>query len=366
MLGMSSALAKGVAASSPPSFSALETKVIQRAALSGASSRIGRKEGRLTSEVRHFSGQSARGLRVLAIGNTIIDTVLTMPRIPFDDKVWIDSRKRFVGGQGANAAQGMARLGLHLSWLSRLGADDDGLWAQNHFREQGMDTSHCMVVPNAQTMSACVTIGTDCMTRCCFMFKDRALFEYDISLHLSKIDLSNFDVVYTDGHQMDLALPVVQMAFTRGLSIVADIEVLDEETRLLASLATDIIGPDHTIQELAGHSDTGRAAHFLADRPGKTVIATMGKNGSFGASHGHPSASFVQAHPECRAFDTLGAGDAYHAGYLAAMSRNMAQLTDRMSFATSVAAAVCETHGPVPSLEALERFGCLPAARGAR
>jgi len=301
-------------------------------------------------------------MRVLAMGNTIIDTVMTMQRIPTDDKVWIDSKKRFVGGQGANAAQGMARLGLSVSWLTRLGDDDDSAWARRHFQDMGMDTEHCILVPRAQTMSACVTVGVECSSRCCYMHKDPALFEYDIAPHLSKIDLGRFDAVYTDGQQMDLALPVVKAAAERGLPIVADIEVLDDDTRQLAELATEVIAPARTVKELADVADPGTAALTLADRPGRTVIATLGELGSYGAQHGDRAAVHVPAHGDCKAIDTLGAGDAFHAGFMVAVARNMPTLEDRMVFATSVAAALCETPGPVASVEALRRFGCLPPA----
>jgi sugar/nucleoside kinase (ribokinase family) len=303
--------------------------------------------------------QQARQMRVLAMGNTIIDTVMSMPRIPTDDKVWIDSKKRFVGGQGANAAQGMALLGLSVSWLSRLGDDDDSTWACRHFQSLGMGTEHCILVPGAQTMSATVTVGTDCNSRCCFMHKDPALFDYDVSPHIAGVDLDRFDAIYTDGHQMDLVLPVVKQAAKKGLHIVADIEVLGDETRQLAKLATEVIAPANTIKELAGIDDPGSAALTLADKPGRTVIATAGESGAYGACHGDRSALHVPVHPECKAIDTLGAGDAFHAGFMAAVARGVPTLKERMGFATAVAAALVETPGPVPSQEALRRFGCL-------
>lgn len=40
-----------------------------------------------------------------------------------------------------------------------------------------------------------------------------------------------------------------------------------------------------------------------------------------------------------------------------------ADLKGRMEFATTVAAALCETPGPVVSLESLARYGILPNAR---
>lgn len=306
--------------------------------------------------------QQARSLRVLAIGNTIIDTVLTMPEVPVDDKVWIDSKAKFVGGQGANAAQDMALLGLKVSFVTRLGEDAEGRMALGHFEKLGLNTAHCIVVPGAQTMSATVTIATARERRACLMHRDPKLFELALKPHLDQIDLGDYDLVYTDGHQTDLALPIARAAVERGLPLVTDMEVLSEDTRELAELATELVAPTAALQELVGIPDPGMSAMALADRPGRTVIATVGRLGSYGAQHGFESAVHVPSHPNCEVQDTVGAGDAFHAGYLVAIARGITGLRERMAFATAVAAALCETPGPVVSREALLRYGLLPEA----
>lgn len=310
-------------------------------------------------QVLEGSESAKKPMRVLAIGNTIIDTVLTMSHIPVDDKCWIDSKQRFVGGQGMNAAQDMALLGLEVAVLTRVGDDAEGNMSLERFKSLGMDTSHCIVVPGAQTMSACVTIATASQQRACLMHKDEKMFAYDIKPHLDKIDVSSFDAVYTDGYQLDLVMPIVKRAAEANLPIMADIEVLDDEARELAKVATLLITPAATVQTLSGKDDIAAAALALAQtRPNLTVIATNGKDGSYGARHGQAETTYVPA-AECDARDTVGAGDSYHAGFYAAMSRGKTELADVMGFATRVAASLCETHGPVVSLENLRRFGLL-------
>ncbi|CAE7455758.1 rbsK [Symbiodinium natans] len=258
------------------------------------------------------------------MGNTIIDHVISVEKLPDDGKVWVESKQKFVGGQGANAAQGMAKLGLDVAWLSRLGDDDDGHNALRHFKSCGIDTSLCIEVARAHTMSAIVTIGRECMKRCCYMHKDERLLEYDISSHICNIDVQAFEVLYTDGHQTDLALPVVQKATARGVPVIADIEVLDQDCRALAKLASHVIAPLEVLQELSGEADPERAVRALSDVEGKTVIATAGLDGSYGTSFEDQNVHHVKVRPECQAFDTLGAGDAYHAGLLAEWSSDPA------------------------------------------
>jgi len=299
-----------------------------------------------------------RPKRVLAIGNTIIDTVLTMPRMPIDDKVWVESKKRFVGGQGANAAQDMAMLGLEVSFLTRLGDDDEGRLAQARFRELGLDLSHCIVAPGAATMSACVTIATETMQRSCLMHRDPKMFEVELEEKLRAVELSEFDAVYSDGFQLDLAMPVVEAAVKLGLPVIVDIEVIDDNTTALANLASHLVAPLESICKLAGTKDPFQAVRVVAKgkATGSTVIATDGANGSYGVESPESSSLHVSA-CDCKVLDTVGAGDAYHAGYIHAMlEQGQRDLRERMSFATRVAAALVETPGPTVTPEALARW----------
>ncbi|CAE7225963.1 iolC, partial [Symbiodinium sp. KB8] len=176
----------------------------------------------------------------------------------------------------------------------RLGDDDEGANALRHFKACGIDTSFCIEVERAHTMSATVTIGRECMKRCCYMHKDERLLEYDVSSHINSLDLRSFQVLYTDGHQTDLALPIAQKAFEQGVPIIADIEVLDQDCRALAKLASHVIAPLEVLQELSGETDPERIVRLLSDREGKTVIATAGLDGSYGTSFEDPTVYHVK------------------------------------------------------------------------
>jgi len=321
--------------------------------------RLWRSPARTLTPACEIHTVQSRHARILVTGNTVIDTVMDVPEMPVDDKVFVDAKRRFVGGQGANAAQAMALLGLDVSFLTRIGDDSDGRFAHRHFKAMGLDTAHCLVTPGTATMSACVVVSTALQQRACLMHRDRRMFELDLSSEVRKVDLGRYDALYTDGHQLDLVLPLVRLAVQRGLPVVADVEVLDDSTRELASLADELIAPAKNVCILAGCEDPQEAVLRLADRPGRTVVATAGAGGSYGARHGDAEASFMPA-KACTVRDTTGAGDAYHAGFLAAKVRNQAaSLEESMDFATRVAAALCETHGPVVCPQALKRFGCI-------
>jgi sugar/nucleoside kinase (ribokinase family) len=145
---------------------------------------------------------------------------------------------------------------------------------------------------------------------------------------------------------------------------MADAEDASSETAALLPHLTSLIAPREVILALGRSSDVVTAARTLfADGPA-VVVATMGAQGAEGvtASGEHQR---VPAVP-CEVVDTTGAGDAFHAGYVAAALRG-SRFAACIEFAARVAAAKCETSGPtvaVARLAALARE-LPPAGAGA-
>jgi len=316
------------------------------------------------------AGCSARGpQRVLAIGNTIIDMILTVPHIPIDEKIRVDTKQRYVGGQGANAAQAMAVLGLNVSFVSRIGDDADGGMARSAYQALGMDLTPIIVVPGAATSSAAVIVATgENKQRTILIYDDPALHAPRPAIAAALDDLARrvaageFSAVYTDGWQMDLALPIVRAAVAHKVPVVVDVEEITNETRALADLATILIANAPIIQALASSADDGdlrsAVASLAALRAGRTVVATIGPGGAYGAEHGSREVVHVPA-VKCDVRDTTGAGDSFHAGYVDALVRGLS-LREAITFATHVAAAKCETPGSAVTRASLELYGVLP------
>mmetsp|Transcript_6465 Transcript_6465/g.7565 ORF Transcript_6465/g.7565 Transcript_6465/m.7565 type:complete len:342 (-) Transcript_6465:99-1124(-) len=310
----------------------------------------------------YMSGNSGEKMSVLAIGNTIMDTMLTVSHIPVDEKIHVQTKKTYVGGQGANAAQALALLGAKVSFMTRVGDDAEGKTALAAYQSLGMDLTHVISVPGAHTSVAAVLVATDKdKHRSCLIYDDPKLLEpcTAMALHfaIQRLSSGHFNAVYTDGWQIDLALPIARAARRLSIPILADIEVVDADTRELAELANILIASVPIIKSLAGEEDLRAAVLALANRPGRIVVATEGDKGSHGLSACvgemiHVPALDVDVH------DTTGAGDSFHAGYLLAFLKGRG-VADCMSFATKVAAAKCETPGSSVTHEALERFGLL-------
>jgi len=189
----------------------------------------------------------------------------------------------------------------------------------------------------------------------------------NIDAVLAALQRGDYDAVYTDGHQIDLALPIAKAAAAAGLPVVADCEIVNEQTIELTTVASVLIAPASIVTALAGKEpdEVVAAVAQLANRPQPaiggqsfTVIATDSSRGSHGATCGDATVHHEPA-VDCLYRDSTGAGDSFHAGFLAAIGQGLG-MKDAMAFSTRVGAAKVETPGPVVDVGSLARFGIVP------
>ena len=77
---------------------------------------------------RRTAAHSAKGPRIVCVGHATIDTVLHVPAVPAPpSKVMAKACVQTAGGMATNAASAAARLGAHVTLLSRIGDDAAGV-----------------------------------------------------------------------------------------------------------------------------------------------------------------------------------------------------------------------------------------------
>jgi ribokinase len=76
---------------------------------------------------------------ILVVGSSNIDLVASVDRLPGRGETVLGSRfAQSFGGKGANQAIAAARAGADVAFLSKLGADANGLLIERHLAEQGL------------------------------------------------------------------------------------------------------------------------------------------------------------------------------------------------------------------------------------
>jgi ribokinase len=92
------------------------------------------------------------------VGSTNVDLVLRTPSLPAPgDTVLASTMTRSGGGKGANQAVALARLGAEVTFISAVGADDDGRWSLADLMAENVDTTGVLVC-NEATGLAVVTV----------------------------------------------------------------------------------------------------------------------------------------------------------------------------------------------------------------
>jgi 2-dehydro-3-deoxygluconokinase len=254
---------------------------------------------------------------------------------PLDDVMSFDKRS---AGAETNVAVGLARLGLRVGWLSRLGDDSIGRWLLRVFQREGIDCSRVVV---------------DATQRTGLMFKGRCDDGSDppIEYHrqgsaASHLRADEIDADWLTGARHlhvtgifpalvpnTLAATETAIALMRegghhpGRSVSFDpnlrpalwpSEALMRDTLNRLAEGCDWVLPGLAEgRVLTGCDDAPSIAAFYRRRGARLVIVKLGADGAW--FDGEAGSGHVPAVPVAQVVDTVGAGDGFAVGVISAL-----------------------------------------------
>ena len=253
--------------------------------------------------------------------------------------------KRTAGAE-TNVAVGLARLGLRVGWVSRLGDDAMGRFLLNEFQREGIDCSHAPLLSDARTG---------------FMFKGRVDDGSDppIEYHRRGSAASTLDAAALDASWLASARHLhstgifpaltpatfgatqaaMALARAQGASISFDPNLraalwpsaaaMRETINALAARADWVLPGLDEGRQLSGCHTPEAIARFYRDQGASLVVVKLGPDGAWYdgvAGRGH-----VAAVPVAQVVDTVGAGDGFAVGLISALlaGRSVAQAVQR-------------------------------------
>lgn len=300
--------------------------------------------------------QPTRPIDILAVGGIDMDLVLTVPRIPgFDEKELAQFVGWMPGGPAANSACAAARLGLNVASFSQVGDDENGRAIVADFARHGVDTSLIEVAADQQSPFTVILIDPS---------GEKVIlvvpgFEAVYSAEKAAAVLPNVRYFYMMPNDEKGFLMLARLAHQHGAQVMIDVEPTvcaqrDKLERLLAE--TDIASFNRFgFEAAAGEVPSFVAARQLLDYGPHTVIVTRGSGGVLAVTRDEEA-----EHPgfQVEVADTTGAGDTFHAAYLAATIRGLS-LAERLRFASAAAAISVTAIGPrgrLPTWTEVEEF----------
>src|SRR5262245_33724567 len=100
--------------------------------------------------------------RVVVLGSSGFDLTIRLERLPRPGETLLGGELLAgPGGTGANAAVAARRAGADVTFLTAFGADDFGRRAAENCRQEGIDISHALTVPDRPNQVALIFVGED-------------------------------------------------------------------------------------------------------------------------------------------------------------------------------------------------------------
>ena len=290
------------------------------------------------------------GLDVLAIGNINIDISFFVSKAPESDmEALADDFAIFHGGAAANFSVGMARLGVNCGILGCVGDDDFGRRALEELEREGISTECVTRIAGGRTGAVCVMVE-EAGTRRMIAYRgangriEEHLRKKLPECHSKIIQLCNVN------------RKVLRTALELGKGAIIS---LDPGGAAAEIKPEDLAGVDFIfLNDLECKMITGKPMKDGMKLLAQNVPTVVVKQGSEGAT-------MLDAGVEIKAYalkvdvlDTTGAGDAFDAGFIAAISKGLTK-REALSLGIAVAALKIQKKGAregLPSIQELMRF----------
>ncbi|MFN8528268.1 MAG: sugar kinase [Anaerolineae bacterium] len=271
---------------------------------------------------------------VIVLGDANVDLVIHLPDYHHGDRDLTKSVPQlFGGGTGANTAVALARLGVPTIFMGTIGDDGFGRWIQADFAREGVDTRGLTVLHDAFTPQVIAMIQPDGERHLVIFPPEGGAHTHMESAHLNVDLLRSAAWVHTTG--MCLRASPVRESILEGLRIAHEAgvrtsldlnlrvelwgydEPMRRTTEAAIALADVVLGSgDEEMIPITGAATVEEAARQLANGQ-RTVVARLGSAGALAVDR--MGIVYRKAALPVTVKDTLGAGDAFNAGYIAAL-----------------------------------------------
>jgi len=266
-------------------------------------------------------------MEVVVVGNVTLDIICqTVNEVPRYDSIAFDHVAVTPGGCGSNVALGLSASGIQPALVACCGTDNAASLIEKYWSDVGINLDFLERVPDVHTGTSVGLVDSD--------FQPRFIHTTGANANLSpdKLDIPSY---------VDLGARLVHIAgyfVLPGLLDVALAGKLEEAncSGMLTSLdivrsprmdTPDVLWPclthldifmcnEHEGWRITGHRDPHSIAGELRARGGSTIIIKLGKEGCWVENENH--AELIPG-LQVDVVDTTGAGDAFAAGFIAAL-----------------------------------------------
>ncbi|PYZ96476.1 ribokinase [Alteribacter lacisalsi] len=298
---------------------------------------------------------------VLVVGSYIADLMSRTPHMPKAGETVLGGPFQMgPGGKGGNQAVAAARLGAHVTMVTKVGEDPFGEEAFRNFSREGINTNWITRDPDEATGAALIAVDDE--------GENMIIVAPGACGKLTAADVAAADEAFTGADvvlvQLETAMEAVEAAVNlaerHGKPLILNPAPFQEvRDDLLAKAA--YITPNETEARLLTGIDVQDettahlAARKLAERGVGTVIITLGRQGCYVFTDGEGT---LVPGVKVNAVDTTGAGDAFN-GALAVFLAEGDEVHDACRKANRAAALSVTRPGTSPAMAYREELDSL-------
>jgi aminoimidazole riboside kinase len=277
---------------------------------------------------------------VIVVGDANVDIIVPYPKFLNQDRTLVEYPTPVMqgGGTSANTAVALARLGVPTSFIGSIGDDQYGRYIKKDFQNEGIDISDLIIEPGLNTVGVFAFIDENGerylwgwpREKQAFKVIDKEKISFEKIREADWVHSSGMALVY-DTSARKTILKIFKEAREAGvptsfdLNLRVDSKKLDPEYKKaiikIIKYTTYLLGSGtKEFAYLGEEKDWEKnALRFVTEE--RTVIIRNGKEGSLGISKEEEQSA--RGFP-VKVEDTVGAGDVYNAGFIAARLQNKA------------------------------------------
>jgi len=302
-------------------------------------------------------------LDMVCLGHVLYDIRCYVDSFPLPDKLSIMAGrlKHSGGGSAANVAVNSQRLGLKTGIIGKVGFDEYGWFVVQNFRNHGVNTDHILVdFKNATGVSLIIVNKHGIPEFIQMIGASEPILPEEIRAEY----IQNARHLHMSGINLEASLHASKIAKDLGLTVSFDSGRKKSELGLkklkpiLKNVDTLIINR-HEVKALLGIEDNTKildVAKLLRKKVGedKKYLIKGGKENVIALS---TNGDFLVSSFKVAVKDTIGAGDAFDAGFLAAILRGKT-LENAVVYGAACGSLKCTQEGAqsAPDKPALDAF----------
>lgn len=279
-------------------------------------------------------------LDLIGVGQCSIDHVCSVEGIPsLGGKAAMLAYEVLPGGQVATAALAATRLGLRAAYVGTLGSDPQAEIAVAALAAAGVDLDGVRRIPGASTRLAVILVDRASGERTILGYRDPRLRLQPDEVPCARI--ASARCLLVDAEDPAASLRAARAAREAGVPVVADLDTLSEAALTLLPLIDFPLVSRAFAEQLGMDGRVRSGLRRLVETGARMAVVTLGDRGCLAQAGDReivgPGFSIAPR-------DTTGAGDVFHAGFVAGLLDGVAD-AELLRFANAAAALSCRALG---------------------